>query len=327
MDEVKGNCKPSDLQLSYFPIWARVYNLPFKGRLNMANVKAIGEKIGTFVKLDNSGAVGIDKSIRIRVLHNVHKPLVTNVKVKMKNGVEESFEVKYERPPLFCFFCGKVGHGTKDCDDDVDNEEQEIKFGGWLKASPWKVGSSGGDSSDVGQKRSIARALFITKPKQNAEEKATEEVEDIVDRMIRWEIKEGRKVVEKQRGEMDNSKARDESINMVGLNHERQATQVEEVHSPLREQNAKEGGSEKKIGKKWRRLGTKGSEKMNVGEVFGGNKRKTREEAESGIDLMELEEMRAMKKMGMTISQKSQEIATDETEQVAGPTEWALGCQ
>ena len=86
MDEVKGNCKPSDLQLQYFPIWARVYNLPFKGRMNIANVKAIADKIGTFVKLDNSGAVGIDKSIRIRILHDVHKPLAKSVKVKMKHG-------------------------------------------------------------------------------------------------------------------------------------------------------------------------------------------------------------------------------------------------
>lgn len=136
MTDIKGNGKPSNIQLFEFPIWARVYNLPFKGRLNIANMKAIGDRIGTFIKMDTSGAMGIDKSIRMRVLHDVRKPFKSKVCVKMKNGEEEEFEVKYERPPLFYFFCGKVGHGTKDCDEEGDEGDQEIKFGGWMKASP-----------------------------------------------------------------------------------------------------------------------------------------------------------------------------------------------
>lgn len=87
MNDIQGNCKPSDIQLWEFPIWARVYDLPFKGRLNEANVKAIGNKIGSFIKMDNSGAMGIDKSTRIRIMHDVRKSLVTCVKVKMTNGV------------------------------------------------------------------------------------------------------------------------------------------------------------------------------------------------------------------------------------------------
>lgn len=79
------------------------------------NVKSICDKIGTFVKMDHPGAMGIDKSIRLRVMHDVIiKPLTSHVRVKMKNGVEEDFEVKCERPPLICFFCGKVAYGTKD---------------------------------------------------------------------------------------------------------------------------------------------------------------------------------------------------------------------
>lgn len=79
MADVKGNSKPSDIQLFEFPIWARVYNLPFKGRLNIANVKAIGNNIGTFVRMDNLGAMGLDKSVRIRVMHDLRKALVSCV--------------------------------------------------------------------------------------------------------------------------------------------------------------------------------------------------------------------------------------------------------
>lgn len=36
--------------------------------MNTANVEAVGKKMGTYVKMDSSGSVGIEKSIRIRVL-------------------------------------------------------------------------------------------------------------------------------------------------------------------------------------------------------------------------------------------------------------------
>ena len=130
MNDILGNCKPSDIPLFEFPIWARVYNLPFKGRLNNVNMKAIGDKLGTFIKMDQSGVMGIDKSVRVRIMHDVRRPLVSRVRVKMKNGVEEDFDVKYERPPLFCFICGKIGHGTKDCEEEEGDHNQEIKFGG-----------------------------------------------------------------------------------------------------------------------------------------------------------------------------------------------------
>lgn len=201
LGELEGMSKPSDIQLFKFPIWTRVYNLPFKGRLNEANVKAIGNKIGTFIKMDQSGDLGIDKSVRLRVWHDVRDPLTTQIKVKMKNGAEEVFDVKYERPPLYCFFCGKVGHGTKDCDEENDAETQEIKFGGWLKASPWKV--AGGEESRSGP--TCAKALFITKPKGEKAKENKEKVNEMVERMNKWGLEEGeggnasRKVDEKMK--------------------------------------------------------------------------------------------------------------------------------
>ncbi|KAL2900225.1 hypothetical protein RDABS01_025307 [Bienertia sinuspersici] len=56
----------------------------------------------------------------------------------MRGGVEETFDVKYENPPLFCFFCGLIEHGTKDCDDYKDEDEPTLNYGLWLKDSPWK---------------------------------------------------------------------------------------------------------------------------------------------------------------------------------------------
>lgn len=53
----------------------------------------------------------------------------------MRGGVEDFFDIKYERPPLFCYHCGMLGHGLKDCIVCCDDEEPTMNFGEWLKAS------------------------------------------------------------------------------------------------------------------------------------------------------------------------------------------------
>uniref|UniRef100_A0A803MPB9 CCHC-type domain-containing protein n=1 Tax=Chenopodium quinoa TaxID=63459 RepID=A0A803MPB9_CHEQI len=156
LGEASDSVKPSDIQLFYLPMWVRVYNLPLKGRLNANNIEKIGDKLGMFVKLDHEARVGIDKSIRIRVLVDVRKPLAKHVKLKLREGIEEFFEVKYEKSPLFCYFCGRIGHGLKDCE-----------------------GGRG-----AGEGRRSARALFITKPKQKASsEEGYEKINEVTHRM------------------------------------------------------------------------------------------------------------------------------------------------
>lgn len=124
------------MTLADLPMWIRVYNLSFNGRLNTNNIEVIGNKNGSFVKIDNSGSVGIDKSLRMRVLIDVRKPLIKKVKVKMRGGEEGLFDVKYEKPPLYCYYCGKLGHGIKDSNQCRDDDKPPINYGGWLKASP-----------------------------------------------------------------------------------------------------------------------------------------------------------------------------------------------
>lgn len=59
-----------------------------------------------------------------------------SVKVKMRGGVEESFEVKYEKSPLVCFVCVMIGHGINDCDESMDIDPPPQRYDMGLKASP-----------------------------------------------------------------------------------------------------------------------------------------------------------------------------------------------
>ncbi|KAL2898753.1 Major capsid protein L1 [Bienertia sinuspersici] len=71
LGEVQGSVKPSDIQLHELPIWTRMYDLPFKGGMHDDNVKAVGNNLGKFVKMDNSDTEGIDKSLCLCILHDV----------------------------------------------------------------------------------------------------------------------------------------------------------------------------------------------------------------------------------------------------------------
>lgn len=69
-------------------------------------------------------------------------------------------------PLYFVSFCGKVGHGTKDCDEKEEEGEQDIKYGGWLKTCPWKVRGER-HSHQVRKEKNRVLRLFLL-PAQSA---------------------------------------------------------------------------------------------------------------------------------------------------------------
>ena len=49
-------------------------------------------------------------------------------------------DFKYERLPIFCYWCGKVDHDERDCIQWIQSKEtlkvEDKQFGAWLRASP-----------------------------------------------------------------------------------------------------------------------------------------------------------------------------------------------
>ncbi|KAL2931660.1 hypothetical protein RDABS01_037070 [Bienertia sinuspersici] len=74
--------------------------------------------------------MGIDKSIKVMVQINVRNPLMQKLKIKMRREYEEFFDVKYEKPPLFCFCCGLIGHGVKDCNEYKEEDDEALQYEG-----------------------------------------------------------------------------------------------------------------------------------------------------------------------------------------------------
>lgn len=75
LTEMTDTQKPSDLQFHGLPIWARVYNVPFRGRYNEDNARILGDKIGAYIDTDKTENMGMEKSLRIWVSLDVRKPL------------------------------------------------------------------------------------------------------------------------------------------------------------------------------------------------------------------------------------------------------------
>ncbi|XP_074318894.1 uncharacterized protein LOC141655729 [Silene latifolia] len=141
-NESNGEEKMTDTPLFYLPIRARIYDLPIKGRINEDNLSRLGSQLGSYVGRDDSAFPEMERAVRIRVLHDVRKPLRSSVEIRMPNGKVTAFDVKYERMPMFCYGCGVLGHGAKDCEDGP-YEEEELRFGDKLRASPWRGGKAG----------------------------------------------------------------------------------------------------------------------------------------------------------------------------------------
>lgn len=267
-------------------------------------------------------------------MHDVRRPLVSQVRVKMKSGKEEQFDVKYERPPLFCFVCGRVGHGSKDCDEDEEDPNQEIKFGGWLKASPWKVGEARDTYRAGSGTSSCAKALFITKPKRGIDEQNQEKVSEVVEKLNQWDIGESQRLVQKEIKSIT-LEHQEEGGSMIEASSGHTETQVDDNRVSMDKlgevpiiTDGLEGGKVTPRGKKgWKRREGKGSGPKMETLITVGQKRNDRTINEMGLDELELQEMRYFKKVGVDNGGNVEANQCTADEKVAGPTNRALGGQ
>ncbi|XP_074317863.1 uncharacterized protein LOC141653895 [Silene latifolia] len=136
-NEPNESGKVTDVPLYHFPIWSRVYDLPISGRSSDANLRRIGANLGTFLEADKSSNCELNRAIRVRIIRDVRQPLQATIPITMKDSKIVQFDVKYERLPIFCYGCGVMGHGEKDCEHGP-YEDDELQFGEWLRASPWR---------------------------------------------------------------------------------------------------------------------------------------------------------------------------------------------
>lgn len=137
LKKLAEHVQPSAMQFDTVPFWVRIYDLPLAGR-TLETLRNIGNRLGNFIMTDTYTDVGLSRSVRIRIYVNL-QPLRRGTRMIFRNAEAIWIPVKYERLPSFCHACGLLGHTVRDCNDhDAQNSEDqdELPYGEWLRASP-----------------------------------------------------------------------------------------------------------------------------------------------------------------------------------------------
>jgi cytochrome c len=100
--------------------------------------RKMGDQLGTFHEIPKSGKRNLwDDFYRIRVELDDSNPIKRWVKFQdLKTRETLRYDVKYERMPNFCYFCGLIGHADKNC--LLHEEEKRVRLCVEQKASPYR---------------------------------------------------------------------------------------------------------------------------------------------------------------------------------------------
>jgi hypothetical protein len=108
--------EPSLMQFITVPIWVQFHKIPFY-LLSKELAAKLGEKVGEVLLVDvNSHGNINEKFMRARVLLPLHTALQKSISLIDEETDEEVVtEIRYERLPNFCLYCGLIGHKELQC--------------------------------------------------------------------------------------------------------------------------------------------------------------------------------------------------------------------
>lgn len=166
---LQADIQPSAMQFDTVPFWMRIYDLPLMGKSEPI-LQQIGSRFGEVIEIDKTTMNGITRSVRLKIMLNLDKPLKRGTKVQIGKTAPCWIPATYERLPSFCYWCGKLGHNHKDCEKLLEKEESEgtvdvekLPYGDWLRSSPMKI-SQGQTNSNSTNREELRKSLFPTPP-------------------------------------------------------------------------------------------------------------------------------------------------------------------
>ena len=143
IQDFEADLTPKEIELKWSPFWIQMFNLPLKSRTRETGI-AIGSKLEEVLDVDvlESG-VQWGKCLRVRIRIDVTKHLVRGKRVTIEGKEHCWINFRYERLPNFCYKCGMLSHGIKECPDGHANALQsngEFQYGAWLRGEPMRRG-------------------------------------------------------------------------------------------------------------------------------------------------------------------------------------------
>ncbi|MBA0751815.1 hypothetical protein Gogos_000715 [Gossypium gossypioides] len=109
--------------------WVQVHDLP-PGLMSATMAHQFGSFLGTFLEYDAIIPTrGVQIFMRIKVWLDVSLPLKRRKKIMVGKDHVFYARIQYEKLSLFCFMCGKLGHGESFCPIRVWIDPSKIIFG------------------------------------------------------------------------------------------------------------------------------------------------------------------------------------------------------
>ena len=133
-------------------LWIQIWEAPFD--MSSSKVAAeIGSRLGEVVGVEKRKVKeGQNLFMRVKVAVPISKPLRQGGFIGGSNEQRSWVSYKYERLPLFCHFCGLLGHDLKHCAEyyarSKNGGEVLCQYGEWMKSvgswsrSPVRMGSN-----------------------------------------------------------------------------------------------------------------------------------------------------------------------------------------
>ena len=145
LKEFVGEQVPKDIVLRQSPFWVQIHNLPLNNRTRESGWE-IGSKLGEVLEVDVAeSGVQWGRYLRVKVMVDVSKKLVRGKKIAFEGREQRWITFKYERLPNFCYRCGLLNHGLRDCPEgkmEDGLESAPLQYGAWLRG---EVPRKGGD--------------------------------------------------------------------------------------------------------------------------------------------------------------------------------------
>lgn len=154
----------SNVKLDHASLWVQIWGAPFD--MSSPQVAAVvGGKLGILEEVEKRRKHDDQNYfMRVRVALPISKPLSRGSYLAGSEGERVWVNFKYERLPLFCHYCGFLGHDIRHCARYFAAKKKEglvqIQYGEWLKAaggrprSPQrKTTPSASDDGKVGQEQ------------------------------------------------------------------------------------------------------------------------------------------------------------------------------
>ncbi|KAK1664108.1 hypothetical protein QYE76_052267 [Lolium multiflorum] len=141
--EYDGFENPRSVKLDKIAAWVRVLKLP-DNYLKEAVIKGMCRKMGAISEVQIKLPVEyVGAFVRVKVDLDVNKQLERFVSIT-RGGQKDWYQVKYEKLPVFCNFCGLIGHAYDECGTG-EHDVSKFEWGDFILADEWRnrVGARG----------------------------------------------------------------------------------------------------------------------------------------------------------------------------------------